>query len=346
MRCASPPVHTIEAATARSTARHPSGRVAPSLPPLAPARISRTPPRRGAAHYRATVAASKPTRIWILSDLRIDLDPTFMLPDPLPEFDALLIAGGLGLGLDTSLRWLAGALAGRQGRRPVILVPGNVEFWSDVPMVEALARGRLLAAELGIQLLSDDTVRIGPPDGPGLQVVGATLWTDWSLDGHFGGRLARVAARTVWPDGRHITLRRDRPWSPLDALGVHARSRAYVEDALTGIAHQALGCPAPFGALVEGVGTGDRAVVLTCHGPSRHSIADDWPGWNLDDWVPASLVSSLEEIMQGWGAPVLWVHGNVPGPVSYWIERTRIVANPCRGDAPVVGFDPGLVIEA
>lgn len=338
--------HASPEAGSHSTARHASDRVPATLPPMPPARISRTPPRRGAAHHLAVVPPARPLRLWILSDLRIDLDPTFALPDPLPGFDALLVAGGLGLGLDTSLRWLAGALAGRQGRRPVVFVPGRVEFWSEVPIVEALARGRLLAAELGIHLLSDDTVRIGPAEGPGLHVIGATLWTDWSLDGRFGGRLARVHARSAWPDGRCITLGRGRPWSPIDALGAHARSRAFVEDALTGIAHQALGCPTPPGALVKGVRAGDRAVVLTCHGPSRHSLPDDWHGWYHDDWLPASLVSGLEEIMQGWGAPALWVHGNVPRGVGYWIERTHVVANPRRGDAPDVGFDPRLVVEA
>jgi hypothetical protein len=333
-------------AAAGSPARHPSGRVAATLPPMPPPRISRTPPRRGAAHPLAAVPAITPQRLWILSDLRVDLDPTFSLPDPLPGFDAMLVAGGLGPGLDTSLHWLAAALDGRQGRRPVILVPGNVEFWSDVPVVEALARGRRLAAEFGIHLLSDDTVRIGPTDGPGLHVVGATLWTDWSLDGRFGGRLARVHARRAWPDGRRIALRRGRPWTPLDALGVHARSRAYVEDVLVGIAHQALGLPAAPGALVTGVRAGDRAVVLTCHGPSRHSLPDDWQGWHHDDWVPASRVSGLEEIMQGWGAPTLWVHGNVPRAARYWIERTHVIANPGRGDDGEAGFDPRLVVEA
>jgi hypothetical protein len=323
--------------------RHPSGRVPATLPPLPPPRPVPGPPRPTAAHHLATRPVHPLRRLWILSDLRIDLDPAATLPDPLPSFDALLVAGGLRPGLDAALRWLATALGGRQGTRPVILVPGNVEFWTDVPVGEALARGRRLAAELGIHLLSDDTVRIGPLGGPGLHVVGATLWTDWSLDGPFAGRLARTMARRSWPDAQRIRSRRERAWSPLDALGVHARSRAYVEDVLTGIAHQALGCPAPVGALVDGVMAGDRAVVLTCHGPSRHSLPDDWPGWLLDEWLPASLVSGLEDIMLGWGAPALWVHGNVPRGVRYRIGRTEVVANPATVSA---GFDPRLVVEA
>lgn len=296
-----------------------------------------------AAHHLAVPRTAPPLRLWVLSDLRTDLDPNFALPDPLPDFDAMLVAGGVRPGLDRSLLWLAEALGARRGTRPVFLVPGNVEYWSDVPLVEALARGRRLAAELGIHLLSDDAVRIGPRDGAGLHVVGATLWTDWSIDGRHGGRLARVRARRGWPDAGRITLRRNRSWSPLDSLGAHARSRAYVEDVLTAIAHQSLGCPPPSDSLVRDVQPGDRAVVLTCHGPSRHSLPDDWPGWLLDDWVPASLVSDLEETMHDWGAPPLWVHGGVPRSVRYRIGRTQVVANPGRADS---GFDPRMVVEA
>ncbi len=301
----------------------------------------------GAAFPDATGKVEHPLgmRLWILSDVRADLNPAFSLPDPLPDFDALLVAGGICAGLEASLGWLAAALGGRQGRRPVVMVPGNLEYWSEIPLVEALAKGRRRAVELGIHLLSDETVRLEGPDGRGVHVVGATLWTDWSLEGAFQGKLARVGARHAAPDCDRILLRRGRPWSPLDALAVHARSRAYVEDALTTIAYQSLGYPAPPRALVEGVMPGDRAVVLTCHAPSRRSLPEDWSGWLCDGWVAASLASDLDAVMQAWGAPCLWVHGITPGPVDYRLGRTRIVANP-RGDARVPGFDPALVVVA
>lgn len=283
-------------------------------------------------------------RCWILSDLHVDEDVAFALPNPLPEFDVLLVAGGIACGLDASLTWLARALDGRQGTRPVVMVPGAREFRSELPLVEALSQGRERARSLGIDLLSDDTVRVEGPDGRGIHVVGATLWTNWALLGAFQGKLARVGARHGWPDGDRILLRRGRPWTPLDALAVHARSRAFIEDALTGIVHQAMGCPCPPRALVEDVRPGDRAVVLTCHAPSRHSLPYDWAGWLQDDWVAASLASDLEDVLQSWGAPTLWVHGNVPGRVDHVIDRTRVVANP-RGD-PGSAFDAALVVEA
>lgn len=325
----------------RPTVRRTPARVPPTSP------SSPRPPSPDVhGHAPVALGTRMPLRCWIMSDLRIDRHPEFALPDPLPDFDVLLVAGGIAPGLDASLAWLARALDGRQGGRPVVMVPGNVEFWTDTPLVEALVRGRELAATLGIQLLSDDTVRLDGPDGRGIHVIGATLWTDWTLRGAFQGRLARVGARHGWPDGDRILLRRGRPWSPLDALAVHARSRAYIEDALTGIVHQALGCPCPPKALVKDVRLGDRAVVLTCHAPSRHSLPYDWPGWLMDGWVAASCASDLEDVLQSWGAPTLWVHGNVPAPVDYVIDRTRVVANPRGASEPSPVFDPRIVVEA
>ena len=159
---------------------------------------------------------------WVLSDLRVDLRPDHALPDPLPDFDALLVAGNLGPGLGASLAWLARALDGRHGGRPVCVVPGNVEYRSGVPMAEALARGRDLAAELGLVLLSDDAFRFGPSHGDGTVVVGATLWTDWQLRASQEKPRARVVARTAWEEAGRIELRRGRSLTPLDSLAANS----------------------------------------------------------------------------------------------------------------------------
>ncbi|PIK73040.1 hypothetical protein CS379_10625, partial [Methylobacterium frigidaeris] len=65
----------------------------------------------------ASLPAAK-LRVWVMSDLRVDLAP-LRLPDPLPAFDALLVAGNVSNDLGSSLSWLADNLAGRQGERPV-----------------------------------------------------------------------------------------------------------------------------------------------------------------------------------------------------------------------------------
>jgi len=278
------------------------------------------------AHARAAERVSPRPAFWVLSDLRVDLRPDLAFPEPLPAFDAMLVAGNVGPGLSASLIWLARALDGRQGRRPVCVVPGNVESRSGTPMAEALARGRELAADLGIVLLSDDAFRFGPAHGDGTVVVGATLWTDWQLG------------------------RRGRPLTPLDTLAMHARSRAFIEDALTSAAIGSLGLPPGPNACVDTALPGDAAVVVTCHAPTPRSLPVDWEGWHADPWLPASLASEAAAAMAAWGAPSLWVHGNVPAAAAHRGAKTRVVANPRtggRGHAMAAhAFDPTLVVTA
>ena len=89
---------------------------------------------------------------------------------------------------------------------------------------------------------------------------------------------------------------------------------------------------------------GDRAVVLTHHAPSPRALAPDWPGWLCDEWLAASHASDLEDVLDAWGAPALWVHGRVPSAVDLRLGKTRVVANP-RSPAPEGrSFDPGLVV--
>jgi len=281
---------------------------------------------------------------WVLSDLRLDLDPGLTLPDPPPDFDAILVAGNVAAGLTAALRGLAAALGGRQGGKPVFVVPGSVEYRSDVPLVEALARGRDIAAELGFVLLSDDAVRFGPPDGDGTVVIGATLWTDWALGASREVPSARTLARTAWEEARLVHLRRGRPLTPLDALAMHARSRAYIEDALTSVIIQSLDLGAGPNACVDCARPGDVAVVLTCHAPTPRSLPADWEGWDAAPWVAASRASSAAAAMEAWGAPRLWVHGYVPRAADHVVGRTRVVANPRVGERGYDAFDPALVV--
>jgi len=213
-------------------------------------------------------------------------------------------------------------------------------------MAETLAKGRDLARDLGIILLSDETCSLIDRHGRGVHVIGATLWTDWALNGAQRATVARGFARGSWPDCRNIVLAGRRHWSPQAAAGAHARSRAVIEDALGNIVCQEHGIRASPVALITGVKPGDRAVVLTHHAPSRRSLPEDWIGWlSTEKWLPAAQASDLESIMAMWGAPALWVHGHVAARADYRIGRTRVVANP-RGHPTENGsFDPALIIE-
>ena len=287
-----------------------------------------------------------PCRFWVMSDLRLDRDAADGLFDAPPDFDAILVAGNVAEGLPGAVRLLDSALGPIRAGRPVIFVPGNVDYRSDMPMVEALARGRDVAAGLGITLLSDEAVRIGPRHGDGTVVVGATLWTDWQLGAAPGRPQARVVARTAWEDAGRIALRRGRPLIPLDTLALHARSRAYVEDALTSVVIGSMGLPTGQNACTDVALPGDVAVVVTCHSPTPRSLPADWVDWREGGCAAAAVASDATAAMEAWGAPLLWAHGNVPCAADHVFGRTRIIANPRFGERVGQAFDPALVIVA
>lgn len=289
-------------------------------------------------------ASPSTLRLWVLSDLSVD-GCAFGLPKAMPEFDALVLAGDISDCLERSIRWLATELDGRQGSRPVILVPGNREFWNGRPKAETLRRGRALAVALGITLLSDEVIRLDDGQGAGVHVIGATLWTDWALNGTYKATIARGYARHRLPDCRNIRLGPDTRYLPHDAAGAHARSRAFIEDALGCIKVQAGGYGISPVALVRNAVPGDRAVVVSHHAPSRRSLPADMSEL-YDEWVPTRYASNLDEVLHSWEAPKLWVHGHVPRPVDIRIGKTRVVANPRGPVGADTAFDPVLIVEA
>lgn len=309
--------------------------------PLPPRGILPAAGRPRDASGEAPAPGRRPMRIWILSDLRTDREVLRALPASPPEFDVLVLAGGIAASLEASLRWVAAERDGLIAGKPVILVAGSAEFGTAAPDPDGIARARAIAAGMGVRLLSDETARLEASDGTAIHVVGATLWTDWCLMGPSQGQRARVQARREWSgDGSHPV--RPPGWSPHDALAAHARSRAYIEDALAAIVQQGLGLKPGPQTLVPGVRPADRAVVVTHHAPSRRCLPELWKGWSYERWLPATFASDLEAIMLSWGAPALWVHGAVPEAVDIHVGKTRVVANP-RGVGN--GFDPSLVVE-
>lgn len=325
-----------------------SGRILPEpyvLPPVfRPGRARRSLDMTAAMSARTPLLPGRSAgmRLWIMSDLAVH-DGAFLLPDPLPDHDALLVAGGVSEGVVAAVEWLAGALGDRRAGRPVVLVPGISEYRTGLPPHETLRLGRERGRELGVTILMDEAVRLDDGRGAAVHVVGATLWTDWALGGAAYAGGARARARDQWRGGDNILAERDRTWDPYDAAGAHARSRAYIEDFLTSVVIQSNGISVPPSSLAAGVRPGDRAVVLTHHAPSARSLHPGWPEWQCEEWEATTFASDLEDVLRAWGAPALWVHGRVPAAADYHIGRTRVLANPWRRQGNRA-FDPALVV--
>lgn len=274
------------------------------------------------------------TTIWILSDLHVDA--ASWVPPPGPPVDIAIVAGDVADGLcRRAMPWLAEHVVPRAG--VVIYVPGNHDLWG-CRLPDEIERARGDAAAAGVTLLdAGQTLNLGD-----LQVIGAILWTDYRV----GGEGTRAAAMATCGD-RHTGMRDHRRIQTRDAAGVpaafrpreaaalHSRHRARIKEALA----------------VEWDGP---RIVVTHHAPHPASLLHG----EVRETIDAAYASDLSALMEGAGAPDVWIHGHVHASRDYRVGRTRVVANPRGHDTshrtrggvwrderenPV--FDGNLVIE-
>lgn len=165
-----------------------------------------------------------------------------------------------------------------------------------------------------MHFLENDTITIG-----GVLFVGATLWTDYRIEGH--QQLAMVHARERMNDHRQIALQTN-PWKrflPTDAHRLHQDSRRFIEASL---------------AAVEG-----RTVVVTHHLPLAASVPARFKG----DMINAAYASDLATTIE-LGSPALWVHGHTHDSCDYQIGKTRVMCNPRGYDGENAEFDPTRLV--
>jgi predicted phosphodiesterase len=249
---------------------------------------------------------------WIFSDLHVDANARtpWVLPDPRPDHDVVIIAGDICQGISRGANWIA-----EQGlnAKPVIYVPGNHEYYGFDFEAERTT-GRAAAAELrNIHVLDRDTITID-----GIAFLGATLWTDYRLFGEGSEAAAMLKAEQSMSDHRAIRYR-DRRWMAADALAQHELSRRWLEDQLE--------IP------------GANSVVVTHAAPSFNSIAARYQ----HELLSAAFASNLDDLIAR--CTRLWVHGHTHIGCDYRHGACRVVNNP-RGyciAGEEEGFIPSLV---
>jgi 3',5'-cyclic AMP phosphodiesterase CpdA len=240
-------------------------------------------------------------RIGIFSDLH--LESTEFNPPPAPA-DVVVLAGDISEGT-------AGMLWAREKfDTPIIYVNGNHELYGQ-RLPDLLDTLKEEAARLGIQFLENASVEIG-----GVRFLGATLWTDFRINGWAKGRdpngddarSAMYDARRLMNDYRCIRFgpkrknRRDRI-RPSDTLAMHCASREWLGRSLQ----------EPFAG---------KTVVVTHHAPLLQSV----PPRRVGDRYTPYYASHMPELVR---APVdLWIHGHFHTSVDYAVEGTRVISNP------------------
>lgn len=269
-------------------------------------------------------------KIWIVSDLHYEMQAH--LPLTIPEADVAVLAGDINRPLEVAVEWSAMEIAWRM---PVILVPGNHEFYGN-SVGGGLRRGIEAASRHpSVHLLVDDTVVIS-----GVRFVGGILWTDYALgaegvSGEGRDRDVAYAMRNAYGllnDHRAIRKIDSKDivppmtwetnfWTPADARQAHQRTRAFLESVLS----EEFNGP---------------TVVVTHHAPTPLSVAARFQGSPLN---PA-FASDLTDLI--WThQPDLWIHGHVHDSFDYELDQTRVIANPRGYGQENLAFDPALVVE-
>ena len=285
-------------------------------------------------------------KILVLSDLHLELGTSLTLPpkltaDAYDAFDVVVLAGDINSPGHKAVHWAQ--RSSTFGGKPVVLVPGNHEFYERVMPAE-LARMKEAAAESNVHLLDRGGVVID-----GVRFLGCTLWTDFQLPVRQpSGRLevdvgrALLEANRCMNDFRLIEVlspSKNRPRFPepvrllqaSDTLAMHWTDRDWLRRQLA----------EPFYGLS---GLNGLTVVVTHHAPSIGSVAERYAA----DGLTPAFVSDLPD--EFFAVPSLWVHGHTHTGFDYLRGRCRVVSNP-RGyrlrdssfENPV--FDPALVIE-
>jgi predicted phosphodiesterase len=255
-------------------------------------------------------------KLWILSDLHLEFDGPLHKgrPQVCPDADVCVVAGDVLNGCGNSIRWLDYHVGPVM---PVVLVAGNHEFYGD-SVLEGLEWARVHAAECPrVHFLNDETVEIG-----GVRFLGATLWTDFALDGDARWGAANFEGRLN--DSRMIAWRKlpaHEGFGALRAKQLHLQSRRFLREQL------AAGFDGP-------------TVVVTHHAPHPRSVHPRWKGSSLN---PA-FASDLGELMELY-RPNLWVHGHVHDSFDYKVRDTRVVCNPRGYGSENLAFDPMKVVE-
>jgi Icc-related predicted phosphoesterase len=253
-------------------------------------------------------------RAWVLSDLNLSRYAQRQ-PFSIPDADVCVCAGNVTPGnLVRGVKLLGDRVCPYM---PVVLVPGNADFFGSSIYEDSLAAAEQAEAFSDLYLLMGTSALVG-----GIEFFGDTLWSDFALSGDLKGSVR--AATEQLTDYKRIKLRRQpiQRFNPKVARKFHENARRTIEVFLCS--------RSPF-----------PKVIVTHYAPSARSVPEEW----RRDHVASSMASNLEHLIERY-RPAAWVHGHVHNSCDYWIGETRILCNP-KGvvfDAAMSGFRADLVV--
>ena len=272
-------------------------------------------------------------KLLILSDLHLEFG-TFRVPEV--EVDAVILAGDVATSPAKAIRWAQRPT--NFGDTPIILVPGNHEFYDGVmdtslkdmhhaagSNAHALDSGEVVlngVRFLGTSLWTDFALAVETEAGPVSDPSRAMAYARWRMNDYKSIRVAENVARSGVANS---VKRRKRRLTPQDTAALHHVQRQWLADRLA----------EPFDG---------PTVVVTHHAPHRGSLLPKY----ARNWLSCAYVNELPDSF--FEVPALWVHGHLHDSHDYRVGNTRVVCNP-RGYAESyppelnAAFQPALVIE-
>ncbi|MHB8254306.1 MAG: metallophosphoesterase [Acidiferrobacter sp.] len=161
----------------------------------------------------------------VLSDIHLEFGALRCRMVAGVDCDVHILAGDIGVGL-TGLEW-----ALKTFTRPVIYVMGNHEFYGQRTVAEFWKKARAKVAGTHVHLMENEAVIIG-----GVRFVGASLWTDFCLNGVLRqDEMMRIIPELLTDYERIRLARRSPRWqylTPRTARAWHEESVAFLEQAL------------------------------------------------------------------------------------------------------------------
>lgn len=249
-------------------------------------------------------------KIRVLSDLHLEFQDW---NPPAVETDIVVLAGDIHSGT-RGIEW-----ARRQFPvTPIVYVPGNHEFYGR-EIEQTLSDLQRVGRRFGVDVLHGRGVVIG-----GVRFLGATLWTDFALNGADAQSIARAMSDAKYGMSDFSVIRHGSHglFRPEHARAMHVEQVGWIRKKLRD------DFPGP-------------TILVSHHLPHPCSIHRKYRGSTLNP----SFASDLSRLM---GPPVaVWIHGHTHGSCDYVAEGTRIVCNP-RGYGPFelnAAFDPILTID-
>lgn len=245
-------------------------------------------------------------RIHILSDLHLECAPDWR--PPVVDADLTILAGDVHTKA-RGVEWAAQTFRGR-----VVYIPGNHEFYGG-HLTHTLAKLKRFADDTTgrVTVLQRDVLEL-----PGVRILGATGWTDFTLTGN--QPLAMLDAAQRIRDYKkirwHAQYRKLKP----EVLALEAvLTQRWLREQLA----------TPFDG---------KTIVVTHHAPCAMSIQAS------EGHLDAAYANRWESLF---GEDLaLWVHGHTHNACDYELYGTRVICNPVGYPFEAdTGYQPDLIVE-